>query len=377
MSDQSSRAEDIPPIDFSVPPIDSSDPPFGPYVPPPEPINWQEMDERRFDLSRLHSKPVAILKLGGQTISTTGNVTSIFAQAKAGKSAVVGAIIGASVTPMGPIPGDYLGWSTEFVNTAGAAVIHFDTEQSPYDHEQIVLTALRRAGLEKPPAWLRSYCLTDIGVKARFDFVWHEMERAQTECGAIMAVLLDGVGDLVLDANSIEESSAAVTHFHSVAIEFATVLVAVLHENPDSTGKGNAKGRGHLGSFLERKSESVIRLVKDADDITTQFSGKCRHASIPESKGFRFAYDPEKGMHLSVGPRGEEPPSEDERCTVRDVFDLPEAVGGLRYSRLKALIMEIATVSEATAKRRVTRFLASNLIRKNSHDSDLYVCGNA
>ncbi len=343
---------------------------LGESSPPPK-VNWEKMDKRRFDMSRLHSKPVAVLKLGGQIISTTGNVTSIFAQAKAGKSAVVGAIISVEITKL-PL-GDHLGWSTDFVNVDGHAIIHFDTEQSPYDHEQIVLTALKRAGLEKPPNWLRSYCLTDVNVKERFNFVRHEMERAKKECGGILSVLLDGVGDLVVDANSIEESSAAVTHFHALAIEFTTVVVAVLHENPDSTGKGNAKGRGHLGSFLERKSESVIRLVKDKEDVTTQFSGKCRHASIPESKGIRFAYNAEKGMHMSAGPKGEKPATEEEREIVEIIFNHPDALGGLNYVDLRRLIMEVEEVKVSTAKARIRRFLACKLIRKNTHDAHL-VC---
>ena len=350
---------------------------LGESSPPPK-VNWEEMDKRRFDMSRLHSKPVAVLKLGGQTISTTGNVTSIFAQAKTGKSAVVGAIISVEITPGLPLGQDHLGWSTDSINSKGHAIIHFDTEQSPYDHEQIVLTALKRAGVEKPPSWLRSYCLTDVGVKERFNFVRHEMERAKKECGGVLSVLLDGVGDLVLDANSIEESSAAVTHFHALAIEFETVVVAVLHENPDSTGKGNAKGRGHLGSFLERKSESVIRLVKDKDDVTNQFAGRgCRHASIPESKGIRFAYNAEKGMHMSAGPKGEKPATEEEREIVEIIFSRPDALGGLNYVDLRRLIMEVEEVSASTAKARIRRFKDCKLIRKNTHDATLYVRGEA
>ena len=90
---------------------------------------------RRFSINNLHEKPAVVFSLAGQEISTPGNLTLVFSQAKAGKSAVIGAIIGAVMSNGGAH--DFLGWGAP-LNLEKAALIHVDTEQSPYDHEQIV-----------------------------------------------------------------------------------------------------------------------------------------------------------------------------------------------------------------------------------------------
>ena len=60
-----------------------------------------------------------------------------------------------------------------------------------------------------------------------------------------------------------------------IATEQNAVVVTVLHENPNSE---YGKTRGHLGSQLERKAESNLRLQKDnTTGVTTIFTEKSRH----------------------------------------------------------------------------------------------------
>ena len=238
-----------------------------------------------------------ILRLAGHSISTEGNLTNIFAQAKTGKSAVIGAIIGAVIT-LDPSVGDYLSWSAE-PNPNGKALLHFDTEQSRYDHEQIVIKALRRASLTEKPPWLYSYCLTGIPTKRRREFVKVSMKKFSQIHGGIYGVLIDGVGDYVLSVNDQTESDNLIAEFHAQAIEFSTIMALVLHENPTSP-KDWSKGRGHLGSQMERKGESNVKLDRDPKtEITTQYSEKSRHASIPKAKGPQFVYHPQEDMHVT------------------------------------------------------------------------------
>jgi hypothetical protein len=249
-----------------------------------------QLDARVFNIHQLHERPVPTFSLKGQSISTPGNLTSIFSQAKAGKSAVVGAMIAAIMAPQGT-DGDFLGWSA-IPNKDGAAVVHFDTEQSPADHEQIILTALKRAKLKEPPSGCAPTTSTDIELTARYGFVLKELERALKQCQAIYCVLLDGVGDLIADTNNPPESNAFVANLHALAIKYSTVIVCILHENPDSTGKLNVKMRGHLGSQLERKSESNIRLAKDKEEVIHAINRQSRHAGNRRSKRPAIRFDP-------------------------------------------------------------------------------------
>jgi hypothetical protein len=105
-------------------------------------------------------KPAPVFTLCGQQIATAGNIISLYSQAKAGKSAVLSAMMAAAFSDDAPLR---LPWLTAAPNTPGRALVHFDTEQSRYDADQLIRRALRRAEFTgPPPTWLRSYWLTDI-----------------------------------------------------------------------------------------------------------------------------------------------------------------------------------------------------------------------
>jgi hypothetical protein len=107
-------------------------------------------------------------------------------------------------------------------------------------------------------------------------------------------VLVDGVADLVVDVNDAGESNTYTAHLHQTAIEHDCAVVCVIHTNPSSE-----KTRGHLGSQLERKSETNLRLEKSGE-ITVVFSDKNRRAPIQKENGPRFVWSDEAGMHVST-----------------------------------------------------------------------------
>ena len=336
-------------------------------------FDWEALrTERRFDSKNLHDKPIAVFTLDGHTISTEGNLTSIYSQAKTGKSAVVGAIIGSS---MSATPGDCLGWGS-MLNLAEAALIHFDTEQSRYDHDQILVRAMRRAGVDEEPPWVHSYCLTDLPIKERVAAIEAELERCHKAHKAIFAVLLDGVGDFVLDVNDAEECNNLIARLHALAIKYRTVIVIVLHENPGADSSQTNKMRGHLGSQVERKSESNVRLVRDKNDITNQYTSKSRHASIPEDKGIRFAFDPQAGMHLTVQIAAKGAASAEDWESAQEIMGDPGAVGGVRHTDLIAAIMRYDNCQSAQAKRVKQKWVKAGLIVKNANDAKFYVLGS-
>lgn len=333
-------------------------------------FNRKPFDDRLLDIANPPEEPIAILTLGGQNICTPGNLTTILAQAKAGKSAVVGAILGALAANC---DGDFLDWHA-ILNLEGHAVIHFDTEQSPFDHYRIMSRALRRAQLDSPPPWLYSYRLADIPTLDRRDFLEHELTHRRKQHKGILAVLIDGVGDLAVDTNSIEESNNLVIYLHRLAIKFKCVIICVLHENPSSVKDSPAKARGHLGSELERKSESNVRLVKDGNGVTTQSTAKSRHAYITEATNLRFAFNPQLGMHVSIGPAGETPASTEERDFVSECFE--NVIGGLSYGECIDKLHRIERISERTAKTHFKRYLAIGLIVKNPNAKRNYLHGD-
>lgn len=259
---------------------------------------------------------------------------------------------------------DCLGFMSE--NPKGFAVLHLDTEQSPFDHAELVRLTSRRAGHPLPP-WLLSYCLTGFRAADIRRAIPLLMEQAQKQFGGIHSAFVDGVADAADDVNDPKESGALVAEFHALAIRFDCTLVSAIHLNPGS----DFKTRGHLGSQLERKAETNLQIEK-ADEFCTLFASKNRHAPILKSSGPRFAWDNESQMHRSIESQqdAKENLEFDELTAVfKSAFetrpamsysDLTDAVISTRKTTDKKRV----SVAPRTAERKIARAVTLGIIKK-------------
>ncbi len=308
-----------------------------------------EWASRRAGFGRVLREELPTIYLRDVPVFNRGNLGVLTALQKSGKSAAGGAILGAIIA--GPNPrGDSLGFRAH--NQHAHAVLHLDTEQSPKDHEALIAVAKRRADTEQLPPWLFSYGVKGVSaeqLRRMLPRLLRELKRAH---GGVYLVLLDGVADFVSDTNDAKECNPFVTDLESAATDFDCSLVAVLHLNPAPANQPT-KSRGHLGSQLERKCETDLRLVKDADGVTTIFTASARHAPIFEKDGPRFSWDSKAEMHLSLeqtkGSAKESAEVEALRELAADVFGERSS---LRFSDLISAIETTRKCSERTAGRK-------------------------
>jgi hypothetical protein len=252
---------------------------------------------------------------------------------------------------------DYLGFTSQ--NPQGYALLHFDSEQSPDDHWHCIRRALKRAGLDAPPPWLHSYCLTGLGYKAAWRCVLEAFRQSADSHGGIHSALFDGYADFVADVNDPAESNEFVATVHGLAIGHHCPIIGVIHFNP-----GGEKVRGHLGSQLERKAETNLRLDK-ADGITVIWSDKQRRAPISKDSGPCFQWSDQAEMHVSVSTR-KATKDDLERGNLlarfKDAFsDRP----AMRYSEIKTTVKNLLTVSDRTAERKIERAVTLGIIKVN------------
>jgi hypothetical protein len=280
---------------------------------------------------------------------------------KTGKSAVVGAMVASAMA--GEDSGCTLGFTS--CNPKKLALLSFDSEQSPDDHWHQNARALRRAGLQEPPSWLYSYCLTGLGSKRAWECVKEAIRIAADQHGGVHSILIDGVADLVADVNDPAESNDFIAELHEVAIERVCSIIGVIHFNP-----GGEKTRGHLGSQLERKAETNLRLDK-SDQVTTIWSDKQRRAPIPKGSGPCFAWDETAGMHVTVASRGSAKDAAEQESLQALAEEVFSSHPSMRYSDLQKTITERLGVSSNTADRRIVRMRAFTLIKKAA--AGLYV----
>jgi hypothetical protein len=321
-------------------------------------VNETSLSERIAD--RLYRADVKIPRpesryaINGVSICTPENLTTISGQAKSGKTSLISAMIAATFA--GP-EADCLGCGSS--NPNGLAVIHIDTEQTPFDHQVLVELTVRRAGRPLPP-WVKSYCLTGWTADEIRKSIPLLLETNKKEFGGIHSCFLDGGADCLHDVNDPGESNGMVAEHHAQAIEFDCPLIINIHENP---GGQAGKMRGHYGSQCERKAETNLKVEKE-DEICTVYAEKNRHAPITKKHGPRFAWDGERGMHVSVESRADAK----EDLELEQLTNLFQRAFSTRpamsFSDLTATVKSAVTVSESTAIRKIKEAVTLGIIKK-------------
>lgn len=314
-----------------------------------------QIEAQTFDATKIIEQPAPRFTLAGIPVSTPGNLTSVSAPPKAAKSSFIAAAMASVITHSQMT--DCLGWRSS--NHAGGALIHLDTEQSEYDHHELIQRTLLRA--QSPaPTWLRSAFITGFSVNQCREAIRHSLKVGADKCGSVQSMILDGVADFVADVNDPAECNDFVAELHALAIKFHCPILGVIHFNP-----GTEKTRGHLGSQFERKAETNLRLYKD-DEATVVWSEKNRRAPITKDRGPRFAWSEEHQMHLSV----ESSQSVQDNEKLESLRMLAEELfadqSSLKYSEMvkKLTAKNGLAVSVRTAARKLAELSRLQLIEK-------------
>ena len=161
-------------------------------------------------------------------------------------------------------------------------------------------------------------------------------------------LILDGVADLCNDPNDLHESEALVCELMRWSCEYDNHILCVLHSNP-----GGDKARGHLGSALLRKSETVM-LVKADGDTSVVSPQYCRNEPFTE---FAFRINAEVLPELCSIPAPQ--PKENVFAEVM--------VSGKVYthSELVEELMKVVDLKEGSAKSKISRAVKAGTIVKN------------
>ncbi len=316
------------------------------------------LEARRFD-PHVQPPPLRpVYTLAGQVVATPGNIATITSAIKTGKSAVIGALAASAMSGNG----DFLGFSSS--NPEGKALLWFDSEQSQDDFRSCVSRAVKRAGLSKSPPWFSAYCLTGFEHEKAWESVTRVVASACRDHHGLHSILLDGAADFVADVNDPKECNAFVAKLQKLAIDRDCSIWGVIHFNP-----GTDKSRGHLGSQLERKAESNLRLDKQGE-VTTIWGEKQRRGAIPRKDGPCFQWSIEAGMHMSVGTRREVAEDLNREKLTALAARAFEGQKLMRHSELVTKLVSLGAGTERTAKRKIGDMTDFGFIAK--HTNGLY-----
>lgn len=236
-----------------------------------EPINLEslskEIDEAmkveksidlKFELSQSEIKisdkidpPTIALKIGNSIVSTFGNILTFIGKAKSRKSFLISIAIAISISM------DYVfGLFSSHLPNDKNVVMLFDTEQGKY-HVQLALKRICEMIGIKEPTNLKVYGLRKYPPAERLQII----EYAIYNTPNLGMVFIDGAKDLITSINDEEQATMLVSKFMKWTEELNISIITVLHQN-----KGDTNARGHIGTELMNKSETVISVTKNATD---------------------------------------------------------------------------------------------------------------
>ena len=201
-------------------------------------------------------------------IGTYGNFSFVQAPPKTKKTFFISLLASVYLSGTNNFAGDIKG------HRDGRCLMHFDTEQGKWHAQRSFKRVLDLANANgKDDLCYYTYGLRTIGFKMRIDFIEYCL---QTKKKAGL-VIIDGIADLVGDVNNLEESNRCIQKLMEWSQKFNCHIVCVIHSN-----FGSDKPTGHLGSFLEKKSETQIQL--EANTVNKEWvTVKCKR-----SRGYAF-----------------------------------------------------------------------------------------
>lgn len=240
----------------------------------------QKLDQSRIRLSDSYAEPPICLEIvdqnGYSILGTLGNFSLIIGKAKSKKTFLMSMALAAA------LKNDIL--LDRFKATLPEEkrrIILFDTEQSKY-HVQKVVKRICLLSETLQPDTFDCFGLRPFPTEERLRMIKHALDTIPD----IGIIVIDGIRDLVKDINSSDEASQIVNLLMKWSDEKNIHIVVVLHQN-----KGDNNARGHLGTELVNKAESVISVTKDTKDpfVSIVEPEYCREKDFPP---FAFKIDP-------------------------------------------------------------------------------------
>jgi hypothetical protein len=210
-----------------------------------------ELEKYRIKHTDKIAAPDVVLSVGGQIVATRKNIFGITGKAKVGKSFLMTLINGA-VLQKGE-----LGVLSSFLPKGKDKIAYIDTEQSDF-HVSLMMGRIKDMVDEYKMDNLRMYAFDAVPTAKRYEYV----ETIVNELEGVGLVIIDGIADLVKTVNDeiiacdMADTLRRWASVNDIAIGY------VLHQNPSD----NSKMRGHLGTVLMNKSETVIQITSSKEN---------------------------------------------------------------------------------------------------------------
>jgi hypothetical protein len=315
--------------------------------------------------------PEVALRIDDAIIGTLGNILSIIGKAKSRKSFFIGMAVSAAVSSK-----NVISVLKNELPTKQRRVLYFDTEQGKY-HVQLALKRICKIVGVQEPNNLNVYGLRALTPSERLELI----EYAIYNTPELGIIFIDGIKDLITSINDEEQATMIVSKLMKWSEEKNILITTVLHQN-----KSDTNARGHIGTELNNKAETVLSVSKSADNpmVSIVNAEMCRNI---EPQSFAFEIDENGIPYISDFEASNKP---ERKLTkkelyqiykediVLDIFNTSKDLG-IGYGQLldhfkrAYLTKSDETIGEAYAKDFIKDLIDTSYVLKSVTDNKYYI----
>ena len=201
----------------------------------------------------VYEQPPVVLMVGDATIGTLGNFSASIGKAKSKKTFNVSAIVASALCN-----GTVLHYRASFPE-GKRKILYIDTEQAEYHCKKVLARILRMADFpnDKNADNLIMLGLRKYSPEMRLAIVGQAIDSIPD----LGLVIIDGIRDFLYDINSPNESTEIISKFMQWTDDYQIHIHTILHQN-----KNDEHARGHIGTELNNKAETVMQVEVDKED---------------------------------------------------------------------------------------------------------------
>lgn len=284
-----------------------------------------------------------VVGLERYTLATAGNIALVQGKAKSRKSYFVSALAAAAIRE---------GYSESLIKSGlvTGRVLYFDTEQGDYHAQKVNQRILHLAGIPKEIGQqkLQYFALRRADTNAdRLSIIEYALKKIE----GVSLCIIDGIVDVANGVNEEPEAIALVSKLMKISADKKLHLITVLHENKNDRG-----AKGHLGSYLVQKAETVYGVSKSEDGNSTYIEGLyTRNASFPDLELTIAGREIDLSIKEMEGPSGRE-------WTPTELEVLAQAIEGKTLNQAKTYIRDVERCKMMEASKAVSLMEAAKII---------------
>lgn len=211
------------------------------------------IEEAAVSVTNNYEEAPAVLMVDNAVIGTLGNFSASIGKAKSKKTFNVSAIAASALSGR-----TVLRYRSMFPENK-RKILYIDTEQGRHHCQQVLKRILRLAEMpdDMVPENLIMLSLRKFAPRVRLLIV----EEAIGTTPDLGLVIIDGIRDFLYDINSSSESTEVISKFMQWTDDKQIHIHTVLHQN-----KNDEHARGHIGTELNNKAETILQVEVDKDD---------------------------------------------------------------------------------------------------------------